>query len=536
MNTRLAVIAAVLLGAAPSAQAQVEPSGPAQYQQTPAVLQRFADVPIPLDAPGLRPGATDFTTQDEMTAHLQAVKARAPGVRLGSMGRSAQGRDLPWLVFTAEGHQDLARIRRLNRPVVWLIGQQHGNEPAGGEAMLAVASALADGELKPLLRRVTVVVVPRANPDGAAAFTRRTSEDLDLNRDHLLASMPESRALQAAMVQLPADVVVDHHEYGVAGGWLPYGGLAFWDATLLSATHPAAPPTLSGLADTVIRPAMERRFDARGVTHHVYLTTPPPSSTDRRMATGGAAPGISRNYYGLTGAASILVETRGIGVGRQAFQRRVATHYLAAAGALEAAAATPGQVRRTAAAARRSSGRDRGPVPIDAELGLTPMRIPLIEPRTGDVLMRDVQVRDARKLTVTASRPRPLGYLLAPEATSVATAFRTKGFRLCPVSTSTPLAVEGYRVAVTGQVDRRAGEAINPDQGVTASVEPKTVTAGPGWLYAPMNQAGSAAIAASIEPDAPGSHVGVGLIRPAADGDVPLYRVMRRAPRTARCS
>src|SRR5918997_1070108 len=103
----------------------------------------------------------------------------------------SRGRDIPSLVFTAEGHTDLRRIRGLRRPVVWLIGQQHGNEPAGGEAMLALASALTDGELRPLLRRVTVVVAPRANPDGAAAFMRRTAQDFDLNRDHLLATLPE---------------------------------------------------------------------------------------------------------------------------------------------------------------------------------------------------------------------------------------------------------------------------------------------------------------------------------------------------------
>ena len=53
--------------------------------------------------------------------------------------------------------------------MIWLIGQQHGNEPAGGEAMLALAAALSSGELAPLLDRLSVVIVPRSNPDGAAA-------------------------------------------------------------------------------------------------------------------------------------------------------------------------------------------------------------------------------------------------------------------------------------------------------------------------------------------------------------------------------
>ena len=72
-----------------------------------------------------------------------------------------------------------------NRPIVLLVGQVHGNEPAGGEAMLALAQALADGELKPLLDRMTVVIMPRANPDGAHYFWRATANCVDVNRDHV---------------------------------------------------------------------------------------------------------------------------------------------------------------------------------------------------------------------------------------------------------------------------------------------------------------------------------------------------------------
>ncbi len=152
-----------------AALAQSEARTP--YRQTSGVLARLGDVPILMDAPGLAPGHTESTSQAEMEAHLRGLKARVPGLFLGSLGQTSQGRDLPWLVFTAEGLQDLSAVRRLDRPIVWLMGQQHGNEPSGGEAMLALASALADGELAPLLDRITVVIVPRMKPDGAEAFT-----------------------------------------------------------------------------------------------------------------------------------------------------------------------------------------------------------------------------------------------------------------------------------------------------------------------------------------------------------------------------
>jgi len=79
--------------------------------------------------------------------------------------------------------------------VIWLIGQQHGKRPAGGEAMLVLAAALSYGELASLLDRLSIVIVPRANPDGAAADRRVLASGVDLNRDHLLLSQPETRPL-----------------------------------------------------------------------------------------------------------------------------------------------------------------------------------------------------------------------------------------------------------------------------------------------------------------------------------------------------
>ncbi|WP_228279109.1 M14 family zinc carboxypeptidase, partial [Acinetobacter baumannii] len=73
-------------------------------------------------------------------------------------------------------------------------GQQHGNEPAGGEAMLVMAQRLATGDLGEMLERINVVIVPRANPDGAEAFERVLRNGIDPNRDHTMLRSPEGQA------------------------------------------------------------------------------------------------------------------------------------------------------------------------------------------------------------------------------------------------------------------------------------------------------------------------------------------------------
>jgi len=504
---------------------------PQTYRQPQAVLARLPDIPIALDAPGLAPGRTTFTSQDEMLAHLAAIKARAPGVFLGSLGRTAQGRDIPWLIFTKEGLQDPAAVRRLNRPVVWLVGQQHGNEPAGGEAMLALASALADGELKPLLDRVAVVVVPRVNPDGAAAFQRRNGLDYDLNRDHLLAAQPETQGLQRAMTLLPPDAVVDAHEYGATGPLRRFDRLAAADQTILDATHPGVPARSTALARDAYLPAMEARLAAAGLSSAVYLSGMPQTGA---IPTGGTAPGISRNYYGLTGAVSFLLESRSGGE-RDAFQRRVASHYLAAAAVLETAARDGRTLRRTTAQARRDLARERGPLAIAYEPSILPGELALMDRETGEPSHEAIDLLDSRHLRVTETRLRPRGYLLAPDAQSAIDALRLKGVKLCEAAPQTMTAV-AFHVTRTQPVTRATREASTLSEALEVRLEAREVAPGVGWLWVPMNQPTSSIIAASLEPDSVGSQVHVGLVPIADDGVVPIYRVIGRAPRTVgRC-
>lgn len=533
--TAIGLIAAILPVSAlaqstPAPQSPPPPAGE-RYRQPEAVLARLPDVPISMDAPGLAPSRTTFTSQDEMLAHLAAIKARVPGVYLGSLGRTSQDREIPWLIFTAEGLQDPAAVARLNRPVVWLVGQQHGNEPAGGEAMLALASALADGELHGLLDRVTVVVVPRLNPDGAAAFQRRNGLDYDLNRDHLLAAQPETQAVQRAMAILPPDAVVDAHEYGATGPLRRFNRLAAADQTILDATHPGVPARTTALARQTYLPAMEARLAAAGLSSAVYLSGMPQTGP---IPTGGTAPGISRNYYGLTGAVSFLLESRSAGE-RDAWQRRVASHYVAAVAVVETAAREGRALRRAVAQARRDLARARGPIPVTYEPPVLPGQLALMDRDTGEHSHEAIELLDSRQLRITETRLRPRGYLLAPEAASAVEALRLKGVKLCAVAPQTLTAV-GFHVVRTQPLTRATREASTLSEALEVRLEAREIEPGPGWLWVPMNQPTSSIIAATLEPDSVGSQVHVGLVPIADDGFVPIHRVLSRAPRTiGRC-
>ena len=93
------------------------------------MLDRYGDVPRSRwTHPGLTPGRTTFTSHDEMLRHIEHVEARAPHRPRGTLGRSRQGRETPYLVFTAEGLSDPARIRALNRPIASVAPAGVGRE------------------------------------------------------------------------------------------------------------------------------------------------------------------------------------------------------------------------------------------------------------------------------------------------------------------------------------------------------------------------------------------------------------------------
>ena len=327
---------------------------PAQaYDEPDAVKARFPDPAVRYATPGFAPGRSDFTTHDELVLWLADLSTRAASVRVRTIGESQEGRSIPMLVLSNAPIASAADALRLNRPVVWLQGLQHGDEPAGGEAMLAIAERLATGDLNPLLDRVTVVIVPRANPDGAARFTRATASGIDINRDHVKFDLPETVAVHRAMNAYQPQVVVDCHEFSVFNRWIQkWGVINAYDMTLIYATNPNVPAELTRFADTVFRSRVTTALDAAGYKHGWYFTTSY-READKRVQMGGLAPDISRNTFGLQGSVSFLLETRGVGIGRDHYLRRVHTHVVA----LEAVLRATRRQRRPRDAYRRRRPR-----------------------------------------------------------------------------------------------------------------------------------------------------------------------------------
>lgn len=129
------------------------------------------------------------------------------------IGYTHKGRAVVLLAAHAAEHKDLPPSE--HPPCLFIIARQHGTETAGTEAALALLHYFAttrDEVSLRILHQLTIVTVPMANPDGVAAAKRRNSADVDLNRNWVALSQPETRAIAEAVERWQPLAVIDMHE------------------------------------------------------------------------------------------------------------------------------------------------------------------------------------------------------------------------------------------------------------------------------------------------------------------------------------
>lgn len=528
MAKRIRGVALIMLAAvaAPTmSAAEFNPAG--AYRESDAVAQRYPDAKLSYRTPGFAAGKQDFTSQAEMMSFLRALASRAPHMQFDDSARSQQGRELPVLLFS----RDHARIGSGAKPVVLLIGQQHGNEPAGGEAALALAGRLGDGDLAPLIDAIDVIIAPRANPDGAAAFNRALANGIDLNRDHTLQRTPEARVVGGLLAFFRPNIVFDCHEFTVAGRWVDkVGGLVRVDAMIQHATTPNMSASLSRAQTELFLPAILAAFDAQKLTHDWYHTTDG-SRRESPVAMGGIGPDTGRNVAGLRNAVSFLLETRGVGLGRAHFARRVGTHVVAAEAIMRLAAKDPAAVLALSRAAEMESAKATEPVIVQAKPRAEARSMTFVDPVSGVDKTVSVAWLSALQIEPVSTRPRPAGYVISAATVAIMDPLRRARIAMRPVTKAATIAGEHYRARELTAGAKEDGRGDDVGAGAIVKgvydLEPAEIVVAPGDLFIPMDQPLAGLVAAMMEPENDSGLVANRLI-PATKGErLPIARLSR---------
>nr|WP_228778442.1 MULTISPECIES: M14 family metallopeptidase [unclassified Polaromonas] len=504
----------------PLASSPAAPQSPAADQAAPysaAVAARFPAPSVVYNTPGLQPGRTTFTSQAEIQGWLReqsAAASRTPGVRAAVLpiGRSQRGETLEALVLTRAGGTDPAVLKSAGKPTVLLVGQQHGDEPAGSEALLVIARELAQGLLSPVLDRINVVIVPRANPDGAASDQRATTGGLDMNRDHLLLNTPEAQALARLARDYSPTVVVDAHEYTVVGRYLQkFGTVQKFDALLQYATTANLPEFLTKAAEEWYRRPLLAALKGQNLSTEWYYTTSS-DLADRKISMGGTQPDTGRNVNGLKNAVSLLIETRGVGIGRLHIQRRVHTHVTAITSVLASTAQRANELHQLRPYLDKEVGGQACKEQTVVEAGPTAAQYELLmlDPVSGADKAVSVDWDSALALRSLKARARPCGYWLSAASTVAVDRLRLHGVQVLRVAEQGSMLGDSYRETASATGERQDVRGAIADGNaiikVQVSLARGVVDAPRGSYYVPLNQPMANLVVAALEPDTQSSY------------------------------
>ena len=184
--------------------------------------------------PLTRAERTDYKETSEgkdVTAFLEALKAKGAPVELSSLGKSEGGLDIPLAVLAVPKVSNGEEAHKAGKLVVYIQGNIHGGEVEGKEAAQIFLRELSKNPADPLLKSMVFVVVPNYNADGNDHFAggdglkkrpsqdgpsaigdRTNAKDLDLNRDCIKADSPEMQGILANVyAKWNPDIIFDLH-------------------------------------------------------------------------------------------------------------------------------------------------------------------------------------------------------------------------------------------------------------------------------------------------------------------------------------
>ena len=172
----------------------------------------------------------------EIAPRLREIQKKSNRVDVEVVGQSAGGRNLFLVTISAPGssgrygHLKALRKMMINDPEkaqqkldqfkdfkvpVFINGSIHGDEYEGTDACMQLIETLAfedSDEIEAILDSTVILINVVQNPDGRVMGTRRNAANVDLNRDFITQSQPETRATVSVVTEWNPMIFLDLHD------------------------------------------------------------------------------------------------------------------------------------------------------------------------------------------------------------------------------------------------------------------------------------------------------------------------------------
>lgn len=420
---------------------------------------------VPATDPWVTPSERDQlrTTPryDETVAYLKRLVAAAPQLKMISIGKSDEGRDVWMVIASKERAFSPEAMRKSGKPTLLAQGGIHAGEIEGKDAgLMLLRDMTVRGTKRELLDGANFLFVPIFNVDGHERFSRFTrinqrgpeeggwrtnARNLNLNRDYMKADTAEMHGMIRTIDAWNPDLYIDLHvtdgadyQYDVTYGWNGAAGFS---------------PAISQWLDSSLRPAVDNGLRQMGHIPGPLIFTDDPLSG---VATGQADPRLSNGYGDARHMASILVENHSL----KPYDQRVLGMYvllehtlrLIARDAAGLRAATQTERARHAKTVPLAWRVPPDAVPEQVEvLGIESRKT--LSPISGGVrtewLGKPVTLRApmAHATEVTASVTRPAAYWVPPQWRDVIELIELHGIKYERIAAPREVEVTMYRFA-----------------------------------------------------------------------------------------
>lgn len=245
---------------------------------------------------------TKPASYDELSSFVNELDYSSDLLTVEVLGKSVENRNLYVMKFSnSEFGKDQTKIK------VLIFAQQHGNEQSGKDGALLLAKDLLKPENKYLFDKLDFALVPQMNPDGSEKNQRRNGDKMDLNRNHLTLTEPETIALHKLFNEYLFEVTMDVHEYSPYGGeWEKYGYRRNFDETVGAVTNINVSDEIRKLSYESYLPFIFKYFSEKDFSSFHYLPGGPPEVDYIRYSTFDINDG--RQSFGILNTFSFIQE------------------------------------------------------------------------------------------------------------------------------------------------------------------------------------------------------------------------------------
>jgi hypothetical protein len=353
---------------------------------------------------------------------------------LGIFGKSIEGREQPYAVFSRPMVTYPWQAVATGKPVVVLAANVHGGEQTLRESNLILIRELATKgtEANKLLDNLVIIMVPSINVDGSVLRSRGNDQNVDMNRDYMKLEQPElANYVKNIILTWSPHLFVDGHN----GGSPPY------NICHQGPSNAASDPQLTLLCDEEIFPYINNRMHKDGYKAWYYT-----GGDSLRWQTGGFDPRIGRNYGGFINSVAILFESPG-----QTMEDGVKSGIVAYKATLEYAAKNPDRLKQVVEKARRETvewgQKAIGDIPVQMKYAPEDYKVTYEIVSGRGTERKAVTITNAeliKKPIVVKTRPRPYAYILEMRAYKAVEMLKRHNIVIEVLQKDTELPVEAY--------------------------------------------------------------------------------------------